>query len=201
MNLVNKFKHFYKFLVVGINNTAIDFLILNILMIIFKTYQQWPIIIFNIVSFSIAVINSYLLNRFWTFNQTEDKKIENIQLLSILTILLVILSTQFLKIDLVSILLIIIFFIQVFIVNYYIVRKYFYQNKGLYSFSQFSQFVLLTIVGMLINSSVLYFVSSSLTPWSGFSPIIWANFAKAIATIIALFWNFFAYRVIVFKRS
>lgn len=201
MNIVNKFKHFYKFLIVGANNTAIDFLILNILMIVFKTYQQWPIVIFNIISFSIAVVNSYLLNRFWTFNQIEDKKIRNIELLSLLTIFFVIFSSQFLKIDFLSIFLIIIFFIQAFVVNYYIIKKYFHQNKNTPSFSQFSQFVLLTIVGMFVNSLVLYFISSYLAAWPGFSPIIWANFAKAIATIVALFWNFFAYRVIVFKRS
>lgn len=199
--ILNKFKKFFKFLIVGGNNTAIDFFILNILMIIFKTYQQWPIIIFNIISFSLAVINSYLINRFWSFNQIEDKKIKNLQLLSILTIIFIIFSSQVLKIDFVSVILIVIFFSQVFAVNYYIIRKYIRRDKNFSNFQQFGRFVFLTIIGMIINSVILYFISSHLQPWPGFSPINWANLAKAVATVIALFWNFFAYRAFVFKNT
>lgn len=65
---------FSKFFVVGILNTVIDFAILNFLMWITQTYEGGSVIIFNTISFSVAVINSYLLNKYWTF---QDKAADN----------------------------------------------------------------------------------------------------------------------------
>jgi putative flippase GtrA len=65
---------FSKFFVVGILNTAIDFSILNFLMWATKTYEGAPVAIYNTVSFSIAVINSYILNKYWTFEDKSSAK-------------------------------------------------------------------------------------------------------------------------------
>lgn len=61
---------FSKFFVVGILNTGIDFAILNFLMRITNTYEGQSIVIFNTISFVVAVINSYLLNKYWTFGDS-----------------------------------------------------------------------------------------------------------------------------------
>lgn len=52
-----------KFSVVGVINTIIDFGILNFLIQVFS----WSVLPANTISFSLAVINSYFLNKYWTF--------------------------------------------------------------------------------------------------------------------------------------
>jgi putative flippase GtrA len=64
----NKFiMQFGKFFTVGILNTILDFGILNLLMWATKTYEGPSVVYFNTISFSVAVINSYILNKYWTF--------------------------------------------------------------------------------------------------------------------------------------
>jgi putative flippase GtrA len=60
-------KKLLKFLAVGATNTLIDFAILNLLVQV----VHLALLPANSISFSIAVINSYLLNKYWTF---QDKK-------------------------------------------------------------------------------------------------------------------------------
>ncbi len=62
------FMQFSKFFIVGILNTGLDFAILNFLMWLTDTYEGQSIVYFNTVSFAVAVTNSYILNKYWTFN-------------------------------------------------------------------------------------------------------------------------------------
>lgn len=64
-------KQFSKFVVVGIINTAIDFFVLNLEMIITGITSGPFILLFNSVSFSVATVNSYFMNKHWTF---QDRK-------------------------------------------------------------------------------------------------------------------------------
>lgn len=65
---------FSKFLVVGFMNTAIDFGILNLLMWLTGVYKGQWIILLNATAFAVAVINSYLWNKYWTFRAKEAKE-------------------------------------------------------------------------------------------------------------------------------
>lgn len=65
------FLQFGKFFVVGILNTGLDFAILNFLMWMSNTYEGQSIVYFNTISFSIAVLNSYILNKYWTFGDSS----------------------------------------------------------------------------------------------------------------------------------
>jgi putative flippase GtrA len=56
-----------KFVLVGILNTGIDFGVSNILMKVFNIYSGLGFSLFKGVGFAAAVINSYFLNKFWTF--------------------------------------------------------------------------------------------------------------------------------------
>lgn len=68
--LLKLIKQFSKFVVVGGINTAIDFIILRILVAVTGIVGGVGIIVLNSLSFSVAVVNSYFLNKHWTF---EDK--------------------------------------------------------------------------------------------------------------------------------
>jgi len=65
---LNKYKRAIKFFISGIISASIDFGILFILV----HFYSFNVIIANTISFSFAVINSFLFNKFWTF-RNKDK--------------------------------------------------------------------------------------------------------------------------------
>ena len=65
---------------------------------------------------------------------------------------------------------------------------------------EFAQFVAVTLVGMAINTTIVYSVTTLVSPIFGLSVELWANLAKAAATGISLVWNFIGYKFIVFKK-
>jgi putative flippase GtrA len=68
--LTNKkeWTRFLKFGVVGLIGSVIDFGVMNLLNVVFKV----PFLIASIVSFTLAVINNFILNRFWTYPETRE---------------------------------------------------------------------------------------------------------------------------------
>jgi len=137
----NLIKQFSRFIVIGFMNTAFDFAILNLLMWWTGIYSGIYIILLNIISFSIAVINSYLWNKYWTFKDKDGTGIK-----------------------------------------------------------EFSQFISVTLIGLAINSSIVFGVTTYISPIFGISPELWANLAKAAATGFSLIWNFTGYKLFVFKK-
>lgn len=61
-----------KFSIIGVLNTIIDFSILNFLVRILS----WTVLPANTISFSVAVINSYFLNKYWTFRDKQPVHIK-----------------------------------------------------------------------------------------------------------------------------
>ncbi|MDO8879567.1 MAG: GtrA family protein [Coriobacteriia bacterium] len=59
-----------KFAVVGVLNTAVDFVAFNVL----ATLIGMPIIAANVASYSLGVINSYVWNRRWTFGDRPSDR-------------------------------------------------------------------------------------------------------------------------------
>ncbi len=65
---------------------------------------------------------------------------------------------------------------------------------------EFSQFLIVSLIGMGINSGIVYGITTFIPPILGIGPEFWANFAKLAATGASLVWNFIGYKFIVFKR-
>ncbi|MEK9209505.1 MAG: GtrA family protein [Patescibacteria group bacterium] len=132
---------FGRFIVVGFLNASIDFGILNFLS--FKTgiYSGKPIILFNVLAFTVAVTNSYLWNKYWTF-----------------------------------------------------------KSEGKPRVSEAAKFVSVNLIGVVINTGIVYSVITFADLVNGFSPPEVENIAKVIATAISLFWSFFGLKFLVFKK-
>ncbi len=56
-----------RFGLVGGLNTIVDLLILNILLLLLPTNSTRMILIFSAIAYSIGAVNSFLLNKYWTF--------------------------------------------------------------------------------------------------------------------------------------
>jgi putative flippase GtrA len=133
---------FLKFGLVGVLNTGVDIGVLNILMYSFGIYQGNAIILFNAISVSLAIVNSYFWNKYWTFDAREkDKQVE-----------------------------------------------------------EFGSFVIVSVIGGLINTFVIYSLTTFFDPAFGTSEEVWANIGKILAIGLAFLWNFGGYKFFVFKK-
>jgi putative flippase GtrA len=144
-NLLKRYpvvQQFTKFVVIGVINTGVDFLVLNLEMMLTGISKGPYMLVQNAISFSIATINSYFFNKYWTFQDSSKK------------------------------------------------------DAG----KKFSQFLAVSVVGVAINSLVVFAITTYIPPMFGISSVLWANLAKLAATGISLIWNFAGYKFWVFKK-
>jgi len=65
------FRQLWCFSLVGGLNTLIDLLILNMLLWLFPTQSTFLLIIYNSIAYGIGAINSFVLNKYWTFSHKQ----------------------------------------------------------------------------------------------------------------------------------
>ncbi len=139
-------KQFSKFVIVGGVNTGIDFAVLNTLIYLTGITKGWELFVLNCISFSVAVVNSYYMNKRWTFKEAAAGIVD--------------------------------------------------KNAAV----QFSQFFIVSVIGITINGAILTGITTLVAPPFGMSEQLWANFAKLVATGASLVWNFIGYKLFVFKK-
>jgi putative flippase GtrA len=71
-NRVPSLFEFSKFAVVGVLNSGVDFGILNLLMLITGISSGGGFLGFKSISVTLGVLNSYLWNKYWTFNTSNS---------------------------------------------------------------------------------------------------------------------------------
>ncbi len=73
--LINKILsyRFIRFAIVGVLNTILDLAVLNILVHLFHVETPSAFSICKGISFSVAVVNSYFMNKYFAFNQRESR--------------------------------------------------------------------------------------------------------------------------------
>lgn len=88
------------------------------------------------------------------------------------------------------------------VVNSYVWNKYwvFRASQSGGGSGEFIKFVLVNLVGFLINVGAASFVVNVIGAPIGISPSVWANIGAVSAVFITLFWNFIGMKFIVFKR-
>lgn len=73
-------KQLIKFGLVGVLNTAVDFGVFNLLLFVTNTRTGWGAGLINMVAILVAAINSYFLNRNWTFAaRVRERRIQFIR--------------------------------------------------------------------------------------------------------------------------
>ncbi|KKQ22164.1 hypothetical protein A2999_00795 [Candidatus Wolfebacteria bacterium RIFCSPLOWO2_01_FULL_38_11] len=149
-----------KFAAVGVINTAVDFIVLNILIyfgftLAFVVLGQ-EFLVANVISVAVAMVNSFILNKQWTF-----------------------------KAETANIYLEIVKFIVVTVIGMFVVHQIIF-NVLYYNLPAISSAVI-SIVNILRLNSIFS------------NEFVRLNFAKSIAIVASLIWNFVGYKFIVFK--
>lgn len=62
------------------------------------------------------------------------------------------------------------------------------------------KFLAVTIIGLLLNSTLVVVATTYITPPFGLSGATWLNIAKIFVTLFTLIWNFVGYKFFVFGR-
>lgn len=86
-------------------------------------------------------------------------------------------------------------------INSYFWNKFWtFEDKEKVESRQFFQFFLITMIGMGINTLIVYLGTTYVNPLMGVSDGAWANLVKIGATLISMIWNFFGYKFFIFKK-
>lgn len=84
--------------------------------------------------------------------------------------------------------------------NSYLWNKYWtFRKKNSVKVMEIGQFLTVSLIGLAINSGVVYLISTHVSPVLGISAGLWVNFAKIVATGFSLIWNFIGYKFFVFE--
>ena len=62
-----------------------------------------------------------------------------------------------------------------------------------------SLFLIVSFIGVIINTSIVTLFTKSIDPMFGLEPRVWLFVGKILATGISLIWNFIGYKLFVFK--
>ncbi len=131
-----------KFGLIGVSNTVIDLGIYNLFIFMSDVSSGYLIAVFKSFSVLIAIVNSYVWNKFWSF---EKKDVANMG-------------------------------------------------------EEFTQFLLVSLTGLLLNVGITAFVVNLIGAPADISDKTWANIGGLTASILVLTWNFVGYKFFVFKK-
>jgi putative flippase GtrA len=132
-----------KYAAIGFLNTGIDLGVFNALVIASNIDPKGiKAGLLSACSFTVAVVNSYLWNKYWTF-----------------------------------------------------------RDKGKAKGSEFMQFVIVSLIGLLLNFVYVSAVTNYVNPPFDLNLKQWANLVKFMGIFISLAWNFVGYKFIVFKEK
>lgn len=206
-----------RFACIGALNTAIDFVILNLLTHHFGVEEGSGLAYINVVGVTAAIVQSYYWNTYWAF--AADGAVSVLR--QFVGVVLVgglgfcafvaavlpsvseaLASRGFATIEASSLyyglVLLVFLLLQVILaVHIGFHKKEDAANKGVI----FGKFILISVIGVVINSIVLTSVAALILH---VSPTVAVSFAKNVAKLIAVFvtlsWNFVGYKFFVFNR-
>lgn len=91
-------------------------------------------------------------------------------------------------------------FLAAVINSYFWNKTWTFEKETKFQHKEFSVFLVVSIIGLILNSSIVYFGTLSLT-FLKISTAALVNLVKIFATFIVMFWNFFGYKIFVFEKK
>jgi putative flippase GtrA len=82
---IQSFWQLIRFGIVGGLNTAIDVLLLNVFLWIYPTKSTLLVLLFNSIAYVLGAVNSFLLNKYWTFKNYKRPTLSEITRFSLTT--------------------------------------------------------------------------------------------------------------------
>lgn len=195
-----------RFVAIGVINTALDFIVLNFLSKLLGITEGPQLGAINIISFSMAVVQSYFWNKYWTFNTAHVSVLSNFRRLVLvggvgfLSFLAVLVSA---KLSAEPIIYFIIFALFVIAELALWIGFHLMQNASVQTTDapkQFVIFVIVSLVGLLVNSVLVTLLSTKIPTNSIINDDLVKNLAKVMATGVSLVWNFIGYKLVVFRK-
>lgn len=195
-----------RFAAIGSLNTALDFAILNFITKSFNITSGFELGALNAISFVAAVVQSYLWNRAWAFAENSGVSVfqNAVRLvlvggLGFAAFLTIFLGAAYDASNL-FFLLVLVGFAVIELILWKAFSLRFGQTQG--AGSQFTGFIVVSIVGLLINSFIIVIAANLITPYLEFTvnADTIKNVAKILATCFSLIWNFIGYKLFVFKK-
>jgi putative flippase GtrA len=190
-----------RFGAIGVFNTTIDVLVLNYMSTQFGVHKGASLGWVNLPGFILAVTQSYFWNKYWAFSGENVNLLKNFfRLASVGIVGLVIYALVFVgghnSAPPIYFLGILGVFILAQLVLWYAFG--FFKQQALADKKDYLAFFAVSVSGFLINSLVLYGASTFfvLSTNSGDN----LNYAKILATVGSLAWNFIGYKLFVFKK-
>ena len=197
---------FARFVAIGFITAAVDFLLLNAISKWLGITEGWKLGAVNVASFAVAVLHSYIWQRYWTFANSEvitvAKNFLRLVLFGSLGVgaLVVVVLASRLHAAAFFYLLVFILVILIEVILWY---AFHLANNGAIAAAptQFAAFLVVSIIGLLINTVIVSLASTYLVGSSaGSNADLAKNIAKVAANAISLIWNFIGYKLFVFKR-
>lgn len=92
-------------------------------------------------------------------------------------------------------------FLVAVINSYFWNKRWTFEKKGeLFVPGEFSKFLVVTVIGLLLNVGIASLVVNVVGPQFGISIKLWASVGAVVATLTAWIWNFLSSKFIVFKK-
>lgn len=192
---------FLRFVCIGLLNTGLSFLVVNVISKFFGISQGWKFGAVVGVGFICAVIQSYPWNKTWTFGaETGVSLWKNITrlfmvgLLGFVGLLFVAVASTFSAPA---------WSYVIFLIAYLISEETLWKHFGFHLANwsheghSFVIFFIVTGVGFLINSGLSALLSTHIHITHR---DLDKNIATALATGVSLIWNFIGYKLIVFRK-
>lgn len=196
-----------RFIAIGALNTTLDFIIFNLLSKSLNIYAGRELGFLTIVGFTAAMVQSYFWNRYWTFGKAGDMKMspvtEFIRLMMVgglgaVTFVAVLIGAKYEVYPSYYLITLAIFLgVEMMLWLLYELKK-----KADSHANHFMAFVIVSIIGLLINAAIVGLMSSYLSGTRfGLNLDLLKNEAKIVATLASLIWNFVGYKLFVFRNN
>jgi putative flippase GtrA len=197
----------FRFVAIGVLNYSLDTIIFNFISKLAGVQAGSSLGIVNVPGFIAAVIQSYLWNHYWTFSSSQAAGLVKnfIRLflvggMGFLAMVLVLIGAKASAQPSFYLIILVTFAIaEIVLWNGFGLRK---GGQAAFSHREFLIFILVSVIGLLINSLLLAVLSARLdsSAHGQISSDLIKNLAKILATVASLIWNFIGYKLFVFKR-